>query len=150
MIVFGTKEDKEYMWRPAVYGVMFSELKDEVAVIRTSRDHYFLPGGGIENNESHEECLKREALEEMGMIVEAGQFIGCAQQYFSFQDEEKSYLNEGHFYLCFKVKELDVTVEDDHFLEWLDPAQAVDRLFHQHQSWAINEALKLFHNKIKR
>ena len=35
----------------------------------------FLPGGGIENTETHEECIKKEALEEMGMEIEVGHFL---------------------------------------------------------------------------
>jgi 8-oxo-dGTP diphosphatase len=97
---------------------MFSEQKEKVAVLRTSRGDYFLPGGGIENNETHEDCLKREAMEEMGMVVEMGHYIGSAQQYFSDQDGKNHYLNEGHFYLCFEIKQLAVPKEDDHFLEW--------------------------------
>jgi 8-oxo-dGTP diphosphatase len=143
VIIFGEKEDKEYIWRPAVYGVMFSEQKDKVAVLRTSRGDYFLPGGGIENNETHEECLKREAMEEMGMVVEMGQYIGSAQQYFSDQDEKNHYLNEGHFYLCFEIKQLAVPKEDDHFLEWCDPNKAIESLFHRHQSWAVKDAVEL-------
>ncbi|WP_245595313.1 NUDIX domain-containing protein [Fictibacillus gelatini] len=36
----------------------------------------------MENNETHEECLKREVLEEMGMNIEIGLFVGCARRYF--------------------------------------------------------------------
>jgi len=53
--VFGEKKkDTEYKWRPAVYGLMFNEPKDKIAVIQISDGKYFLPGGGIENNETHE------------------------------------------------------------------------------------------------
>ena len=61
---------------------MFNNQKDRIAIIETGDGKYFLPGGGIENTETHEECIKREALEEMGMEIEVGHFIGCAQRYF--------------------------------------------------------------------
>lgn len=83
IITFGKKErGKEYILRPAVYCVMFNGQKDKVAIIKTSDGKYFLPGGGIEGNETHEECLKREALEEMGTDIEMGHFIGRATRYF--------------------------------------------------------------------
>lgn len=40
--------------------------KDKVLSVQNSRGHYFLPGGGIENEESYQECLEREMLEETG------------------------------------------------------------------------------------
>ncbi|MGE7093327.1 NUDIX domain-containing protein [Lysinibacillus sp. NPDC048646] len=77
IITFGEKEEgQDYIWRPAVYGVMFDSQKEKIAVIQTGDGQYFLPGGGIETNESHQDCLKREALEEMGMAIEIGRFLG--------------------------------------------------------------------------
>jgi 8-oxo-dGTP diphosphatase len=143
MMIFGEKEDKEYTLRQAVYGVMFSEQNDKIAVVRTERGNYFLPGGGLEDNETHEECLKREALEEIGMAIEVGPYIGSAQQYFSSPDGKEAFLHEGHFYFCFEINLLDIPSEEDHFLEWMDPAKATKCFFHQHQSWAIKEALRI-------
>lgn len=37
---------------------------------------YFLPGGEIGNNETHEECLKRECSEEIGYNIMFGEYIG--------------------------------------------------------------------------
>ncbi|MGE7947102.1 NUDIX hydrolase [Lysinibacillus sp. NPDC093688] len=142
MITFGQKQDgKEYICRPAVYGLMFNSQKDKIAIIQTNDCNYFLPGGGIENNETHEECLKREALEEMGMDIEIGHFIGCARRYFYSTNEYKYYLSEGYFYLCVAGRQISRPTEVDHFLKWIEPNQAIDSLFHEHQSWAVNEAL---------
>lgn len=144
MKVFGEKKDNaEYIRRPAVYGLMFNEQKDQIGIIETDDGLYYLPGGGIENNETHEQCLKREAIEEMGLEVEIGSFIGSAQQYFYSNSERTYYLNEGHFYFCKMVKQLGKPLDDDHFLIWLKPDEAIENLVHEHQSWAVNEALKL-------
>ena len=70
IIKFGQKEeDKEDIKRPAVYCLMFNREKEKIAIIETNNGKYFLPGGGIENTVTHEECMKREALEEMGMEI---------------------------------------------------------------------------------
>lgn len=144
IITFGQKEeDKEYILRPAVYGLMFNHQKDKIAIIETGDGKYFLPGGGIENTETHEECMKREALEEMGMEIELGRFIGCAQRYFFSTNECKYYLSEGHFYLCEMGMQLSEPTEEDNFLIWAEPIQAVEKLFHDHQVWAVNKALKM-------
>lgn len=144
IITFGEKkEGKDYIWRPAVYCLMFNCQKEKIAIIQTSDGEFFLPGGGVEKNESHEECLKREVHEEMGMDIEIGHFIGCAQRYFYSTNENNYYFSEGYFYLCNKGKQMSKPSEVGHFLKWIEPMQAIDCLFHEHQSWAVNEALKL-------
>jgi 8-oxo-dGTP diphosphatase len=140
---FGEKEEgKEYILRPAVYCLMFNNLKNKMAIIETRDGKYFLPGGGIEKNETHEDCLKREAIEEMGMDIEVGPFVGCARRYFYSTNEYKYYLIEGHFYLCDMGKQINKPIEEDHILKWMEPFQAIENLLHEHQSWAVNEALR--------
>jgi len=145
IITFGVKEEgKEYIWRPAVYCLMFSPQKNKIAIIRTLKGKYFLPGGGIEQNETHEECLKREAIEEMGMEIIIGCFIGCARRYFYSKNESIYYLSEGYFYLCKKGKQISKPIDEDHVLEWFEPIQAIKSLVHEHQSWAVSEVKKRF------
>lgn len=144
IITFGEKEEGiEYIWRPAVYCLMFNNQKNKMAIIQTGDGKYFLPGGGIENNETHKECLKREALEEMGMDIEVGYFVGCARRYFYSTNEDKYYLSEGHFYICDIGKKISKPIEVDHNLKWMEPFEAKENLFHEHQSWAVYEALKV-------
>ena len=143
IITFGQKEDAvEYIKRSAVYCLIFNDQKDKLAIIRTGDGKYFLPGGGIEKHETHEECMKREALEEMGMEIELGHFLGCAQRYFFSTNQYKYYLSEGYFYLCEMGNLVSEPTEEDNFLIWVEPIQAAEHLFHEHQSWAVNEALK--------
>ena len=59
--VFGTKKNVNYMDREGVYLVPAKDGK--VGVVKTSKG-YFLLGGGLDSGESHEECIKRECLEE--------------------------------------------------------------------------------------
>lgn len=57
--VFGMKENVNYIDRVGVYLVPMKEGK--IGVVKTSNG-YFLLGGGLDNGESHEECIKRECL----------------------------------------------------------------------------------------
>ena len=143
VITFGQKDMNQcYITRPAIYAVMRDSQKDKIAVIQKRDGKLFLPGGGIEANETPEECLKREVLEETGMDVNIGDFIGRANQYFYSQNETTYYLNEGQFYLCDTGEEVQSPIEDDHVLQWIDPADAIDHLFHEHQRWTVQNALK--------
>ncbi|WP_273129220.1 NUDIX hydrolase [Bacillus weihaiensis] len=143
IITFGKKEDgKEYIIRPAIYCVLLDSQSNTVAIIQTGDGKYFLPGGGIEDIETHVECLKREALEEMGMDIEIGNFIGRSNQYFYSTNEFKHYLSEGYFYLGNVGKKISDPLEEDHSVIWIEPSKAIKNLFHEHQSWAVSEALK--------
>ncbi|MCM3666460.1 NUDIX domain-containing protein [Mesobacillus subterraneus] len=141
MINFGNKEPGvRYVRRPAVYGVVFNDPHDKIALIQTADGKFFLPGGGLESGESHEECLRREGIEEMGMLVEIGGFIGSARRYFYSSNERKHYLSEGHFYFGNLAGKAGVQAEAGHFLKWMEPSKAMERLFHEHQSWAVCRA----------
>ena len=59
--VFGIKQEANYIDREGVYLVPAREGK--VGVVKTPKG-YFLLGGGLDSGESHEECIKRECLEE--------------------------------------------------------------------------------------
>lgn len=143
--IFGTKEEGiHYIKRPGVYGICFDgnvELK--VAVIDTPRG-YFLPGGGIEENEDHEACLKREFVEETGQKVELLQFVGDSDQV-GFTPRTKRYLElQGSFYIARIIEEVGGKVEDDHELVWLAVDKAISNMHLEYQSYAVREALLLY------
>jgi len=143
VITFGQKENNQcYITRPAVYAVMFDRQLDKIAVIQKSDGKSFLPGGGIDAHETHEDCLKREILEETGLDIEVGAFIGRSHQYFYSQNEETYYLNDGHFYRCQANQKVDEPIEEDHHLIWLDSTHTIEDLFHEHQRWAVRKVLK--------
>lgn len=61
--VFGEKlADQTYIDRKGVYAIIMNE-KNEVATVKLPHG-YFLPGGGLEGEESKEACLRRECLED--------------------------------------------------------------------------------------
>lgn len=60
--------DRKIFRREAVRGLV--RRKDLLLLIRTKEGDLKFPGGGIEEEESHEEALKREVLEETGLEVE--------------------------------------------------------------------------------
>lgn len=54
---FGEKiKGIEYKDRVGSYAIIF-DSNDSIAVVHTSTG-YFLLGGGLDNNETHEECIK--------------------------------------------------------------------------------------------
>jgi len=52
------------------------DFKEQIAMVAdTSHGFWFLPGGGVELNESIEEAAKREAIEELGLEVKVDRII---------------------------------------------------------------------------
>lgn len=146
--IFGHREEGiHYIERPGVYGICF-EVKDQelqVAVIDTPRG-YFLPGGGIEDDEDHDTCLKREFVEETGYEVELADFVGKADQV-GFTPRTKRYLElQGSFYLVSINKFVGGKVEDDHELKWLKVTEAIDKMHLEYQGYAIGEALLIYNS----
>ncbi len=74
---FGTREPgRTYVVRPGVHALI-TDGSGRVGVMRTPTGFY-LPGGGIEANESPEVALAREVREECGRSIVVGSWIGEA------------------------------------------------------------------------
>ena len=73
-IVIGEKiHNKKYEFRETCFGIC---IKDNKMLLVKKNGQYSFIGGGIEVGESHEDCLKREFLEESGyQILKISPFI---------------------------------------------------------------------------
>ena len=68
--VFGERiKGAEYLDRKGAYLIPVENGK--LAVVNTKKG-YFLLGGGIDENETDEECILRECIEEIGYEAEIG------------------------------------------------------------------------------
>lgn len=125
----------EYKNRPAAYALITNE-NHELAVIRVG-DRFFLPGGGIEGEESREQCLARECSEELGYNIEIGEYLGCLSQWLiSFKTNEPLRII-GHIYSARLLEPNFCKTEPDHELIWLNPVTAASRMLVEFQAWAI-------------
>ena len=76
---FGEKvEGNAYYDRLGAYLICMDG--DKVAVVKTPKG-YFLLGGGLEGNENHMDCIKREILEEIGFTANVHSYICSAEEY---------------------------------------------------------------------
>ena len=142
MIQFGKPDpDITYVERLSAYGVILNEL-GEVAVVRTP-DGYFLPGGGAHTSETAEEALWREIVEETGYAPVILRDIGIAAQLTYSEDERLHYRKVGHFFLGRFAGKITEQVEADHELLWCSADDALKKMTHEYQAWAIREALRL-------
>ncbi|MDC7221835.1 MAG: NUDIX domain-containing protein [Spirochaetales bacterium] len=137
--VFGSiDKEADYRQRVGVYGLICDEA-GRVALMKTFRG-YFLPGGGIDEGESHEDCLKRELIEEAGWDVSMGDYIGLSH-FFGITPSKKLPMQlSGHYYRAERTGKSVAPVEEDHEVEWFKPEEAAQLLRLDHQAWAVRKA----------
>ena len=106
------------------------QRNDQLLLLYSKRlDYYMLPGGRIEKNETPDDCVVREVLEETGMNVSIIKETVIIKEYY----EDSSW--ESHFFLCQYddgfVSERHLT-EEEHYLDiemkWLPLLDALSLL----------------------
>lgn len=144
MIKFSTNQadkNKKYIQRPGAYAII--ENDDNLIAVIKVKTMYVLPGGGIENEESPEECLKRECLEEIGAEISVLENFSYGSCYFYSTKFNTDMESLGHFFTCKIEKFLDIATEADHELTWLAAEVASELLFLDNQ----REAVRIFKKK---
>ena len=133
--VFGPILDRQYQQRIASYAIILSTGK--VGVVQNENNWYFLPGGGIEQNENACDAVIREIYEECGRLAQIEYYIGEAIQYFTCR-KGIFYRMHAHFYSCqFTSESLD---HAEHEFSWENPAGL--RFYHESHRWAVERALE--------
>ena len=134
--IFGEKtEGVEYLDRKGAYLIPIADGR--IAVIKTKKG-YFLIGGGIDENETDEECIFRECLEEIGYEVSVGEYIGSAESY-TLHPEIGYFHPIQNYYAGELFRKVSDEVEADHKLEWVAVENIADKLFVEQQNWIVKE-----------
>ncbi|MGI5894985.1 MAG: NUDIX domain-containing protein [Candidatus Merdivicinus sp.] len=145
---FGIKKANiVYKERTGAYGIGFSaEGKIPVAMthLHNGEKGYFLLGGGIEDNETHADCIIRETLEEAGLSVVPKEFV-CKSDYYQFIEQTKTNFHGiGYFYYMEIGDIISEPTEPDHYLVWLTFDEIKEKLFLPHQIWAVEQAYNIY------
>jgi len=141
MRIFGeVQKGISYTKRKGVYGIAINESR-QVAVIEMPHGD-FLPGGGIENNETEDECLKREFIEETGYDIKINNHICNGTQY-GYGPKSKKYMElVGSFYFIQFLNDTGLKSETNHKLVWKSIEELKKSILIEYQYWAIQEALR--------
>jgi 8-oxo-dGTP diphosphatase len=135
--VFGIRSEGErWVIRPSAYGLL--DQDGRLAVVR-SRDGTFLPGGGVETGETPEEAIRREALEECGLIVRPGRWVTRAVQ-FAYSASERAHFEKRSTFMECSIEGSDRSrLEANHELLWVNSETANPILTHPSHAWAVEQ-----------
>jgi len=87
-------DSNQLIFRPSVYGIL---IEDGKVLLSKQWDGYDFPGGGVNMNETLEEALKREFIEETGLEIEIGKVMCCGTSFFDPKYSKKS---KGQYWNC--------------------------------------------------
>jgi len=134
--VFGIRsEGARWVIRPSAYGLL-EDQDGRVAVVR-SRDGTFLPGGGVEAGEMPEDAIRRETLEECGLIVRPAYWVTRAVQ-FAYSASERAHFEKRSTFMECAIEGTDRThLQTGHELFWVDEEMATRILTHESHGWAV-------------
>lgn len=114
---------------------------NEIALVRRD-NNYFLPGGGVENNETYEECLKRECSEELGYNIEIVEYVGKLSHYTKAIRREEYLKLVGHVHIANLLDSNCLKIEEDHELIWVPIKEASEKMQEEFQGYAIREYIR--------
>lgn len=103
-------------------------------------DQYFIPGGGVELNETLEECCVRELKEETGYQVEV------IKKYLTINEYYQEYLFVNHYFICKDIAEVERKLTEREKEAGLEPTwvslDEILLIFSKHQDHALNNEMK--------
>lgn len=134
-ITIGEKFNSKYDFRETCFGIV---VKDGKILLVKKNNQYSLVGGGIEKNETFEDCLKREFLEEAGFQITNIKPLVCIDCFWlaagKYPLESKANIFEVEVDLLNKTS----PTEDGHSVEWIDLEKAKDLLPLPYHEEALN------------
>lgn len=128
----------DYRDRPCAFGVVARDgLIACVRVDRGDKSYWDLPGGAIDGDETEQQALVREFVEETGLTIRPLERLGGTRQRF-FRSTGEAVRNLAGVWTGEVVgHDPAAKVEDDHELVWLDPVEALTGVRHEAHAWAL-------------
>ena len=143
MKYIGEKENGvTYKKRRCAYAIIVRKEDAKIAIVEIEDEkEYFLFGGGIEANETHEQALKREMLEEAGYTIKnITYFNNCASYLYI---ETKGYLDiEATTYIVELDEKVVEPIEKDHKMIWIDPKEYQSKMYCVYQGYILEQFIE--------
>lgn len=125
--------------RPSAYVVLANE--DGAIAVVHAPNGTFLPGGGLDADESIDAAIHREVREECGLGVTLGAWRVHAVDRVHATLEGMAFAKRSTFVSATVAGTLGAPIEHDHRLAWLSPQDAIAVLSHGGHRWAVRQWL---------
>ena len=138
--IYGENRFEKYSeMREACRGILIRDGKILMSY-EVNTDQWFIPGGGVEKNESLSECCVRELAEETGVVVIPKEHLLTINEYY------EEWLFISHYFTCDYVGQTDRKLTERELAEGLEPRwipieEAID-IFSKHQDYAADNEMK--------
>lgn len=137
---FGEKsETLVYKKRLGAYIIVSRNSETEIVLIQAPNGAYFLPGGEIESGETKETAINREMLEELGIQVTIGEYLGQADEYFHSRHRSTDYYNPGYFFVATNWRQVCDPLEKTNNICWVSVEMGIDLLKRGSHKWAVKK-----------
>lgn len=141
--IFGIKENAVYINREGAYVIPVKN--NQIGIIKTQKGYFFL-GGGIENGESHTDCIERECMEEAGYKVLLKDKICSAESY--YVHPTIGYFHPLQTYYAGELLSMvSIPLEKDHNFLWIEFNEIKGKMFLDMQNWALEQLFEGMSNK---
>lgn len=137
---FGEKSEiLQYKKRLGAYIIVSKNNHKEIVLVQAPNGAYFLPGGEIESGESKEEAINREMIEELGVEVVIGEYLGQADEYFHSRHRSSYFYNPGYFFVAKSWKQVCEPLEKTNKLKWVSILEGTELLKRGSHQWAVKQ-----------
>lgn len=137
---FGKKlESLVYKKRLGAYNIVSRNNEKEIVLIQAPNGAYFLPGGEIEEGETKETAIHREMIEELGVKVVIGEYLGQADEYFHSKYRSTDYYNPGYFFVANSWKRVCEPLEKSNTICWVPVDEGIELLKRGSHKWAVHK-----------
>lgn len=119
-----------YTLRKSARALLFNDKGEMALQFLEAYNFHKLPGGAIESNESKQEALQRELLEEVGCTVEMGDELGVVIEYCNTSKLihiSYAYIAKVRDFIQNPILEAN-EIEEKQRTVWLQPAEALEQM----------------------
>lgn len=135
-------EGISYTKRFASYVIIERREDKKIAIANDEIPTFFFLGGGIENDETELEALKREVIEEAGYSLKNIKYF---DKLTAWADGVKRGPLDvtATFYIAEFDEKITIPIEKNHKILWVNPEDYKNKLFHEYQRYILDKYIKL-------